>query len=375
MNKSVTGCEGRLVRTFPGPSVQVESQHIKDPSFRKSLVEALTKMDMEKAPNMGELVSWEETAHPRLVTEMMMGILRGMGDDTFTPPFSPARICKHSREEVLGNTSSPWRRSSLWLLVRVSLQLTLERATPPGSLRNIYKEFIAFFMGQILDQAASEDLPHDTLFMMLARISRRLLKLGHLEAPWITSTNKILQDVRAKLDTTWDIIQTGESEMLNMDPLRSLDFVHDSCMSLETLRPYLRQVTDKPPLTDAVRAAEAEDHNPRFNRQDCLPHGEFDTKNESALLYELADFENWVACHLKDHTATGTMRSARDSFGPPQLSDGGTSTEDDFDDFTGKPTSSEAGSSVSLRSEAVPEPPTKLVRRKETVNQRSKSRY
>ncbi|KAK3360570.1 hypothetical protein B0T25DRAFT_421538, partial [Lasiosphaeria hispida] len=187
--KDVTGSEGRLRRQFPGPSAVVTISHVRDITFRAPLVDALAKMDSEEAPKPQSTDYWTkfvqdvETADPKLVTEMIMGIVRGVGENANVSGLHPARICKNMREEVTGITRSPWRRSALWLLLRVSMQLVMERAPPEEPPRDIYKEFMVFFLCQTLRQATVLGLPHDTLFIMLAKISRRILKLGLSEAP------------------------------------------------------------------------------------------------------------------------------------------------------------------------------------------------
>ncbi|KAG1837186.1 hypothetical protein DFJ58DRAFT_846617 [Suillus subalutaceus] len=59
---------------------------------------------------------------PRYITELLTGILRGLGSIADVP-----RIRKRIGDDVLwNNTKLPWRRSPLWLVIRVALQTTLE---------------------------------------------------------------------------------------------------------------------------------------------------------------------------------------------------------------------------------------------------------
>jgi len=314
-DEDVIKCEGRLRRWFPGPLVAtITNHHIGDPTFREPFTEALAKMDHERAPHpsldSGHGAGYRssycvseniKSIHPRLITEMIMGILRGVGHGSSGPGHNrtPFKICKHTREEVMGPTEAPWRRSPLWLLVRVSLHLISERAAQQASMaRGWYKDFMVFFFAQVLRDAADMDQPHDILFIMMAKVSCRILKLKPTRAPWLSAVERILVNVQSKLERGWAKIQTSKGNTLDFSPLRSLPFATDINLSLTTLRPYLRKVTTRPPLTETAPIEQAKDHNPRTFCRDRFPDGQFTRNDGSLLLYELADFENWVESHL-----------------------------------------------------------------------------
>ncbi|KAK0750667.1 hypothetical protein B0T18DRAFT_305723, partial [Schizothecium vesticola] len=123
---------------------------------------------------------------PKLVADMLMGVLRGIGREPVGD--EAVAIIKHCREEarteVWLDTELFWRRSPLWLFIRVSLQLTLDRAARRrghGNLEqptSLYKAFMIFLMASVLDRAVSGHVSHDLLFFMRAKISRRVVKLG-----------------------------------------------------------------------------------------------------------------------------------------------------------------------------------------------------
>lgn len=76
-----------------------------------------------KGSKAGIVVSSDrESSHPMFITEMLTGILRGFGQ-----PADVKRIQKRIADDVLWAHGSaiPWRRSPLWLVIRVSLQLCL----------------------------------------------------------------------------------------------------------------------------------------------------------------------------------------------------------------------------------------------------------
>jgi hypothetical protein len=142
-----------------------------EPSFREALAQLLARLDIdtpiESVPVVSKAGSHtpeiRDTVHPKFVTEMLTGILRSMGH-----PADVSRIHKRTRDDVLWKDAlKPWRRSSLWLLLRVALQTSLivghEDHRP-------YKSFMVFFMARILERALQAAVPSDTLFVITTKI-------------------------------------------------------------------------------------------------------------------------------------------------------------------------------------------------------------
>ncbi|KIM25737.1 hypothetical protein M408DRAFT_39080, partial [Serendipita vermifera MAFF 305830] len=119
------------------------------------------------------------TASPMFITEALAGIIRA------TPPkddvvVNTTYVTKRLDDHVLWQSAlKPWRRSSMWLVIRVALQTTLGQwqvVEPHG-----YKTFQAFLMASILSEAASRDpelFTCDLLVSMNKRLVNRLRKLG-----------------------------------------------------------------------------------------------------------------------------------------------------------------------------------------------------
>ncbi|KIN03189.1 hypothetical protein OIDMADRAFT_91014, partial [Oidiodendron maius Zn] len=179
-NKAVISTKGRLRRYFPGPAISVSEERMMDPSFRNALVQLVTSLDVQTPPEAWPVVSNTEsdtiqardTVHPKFVTEMFFGILRGLGK-----PLDVHRIEKCTRDDVLWDGAvNPWRRSPFWLLLRVAFQTTL--VTGEGRDHTHYKSFMIFLMARVLQQSLDTSISSELLFVMSAKISRRLLKLG-----------------------------------------------------------------------------------------------------------------------------------------------------------------------------------------------------
>lgn len=114
-----------------------------------------------------------DTAHPGMISEFFMNLIKPAGDVV-----NICAISKNTRDEVLWlNTKLPWRRSPLWMLIRVTLQLYFSRTSSP----NLYNLFMVFYMSKILGAHKSPTLSSDMLLAMNAKIARRLLKLRDYE--------------------------------------------------------------------------------------------------------------------------------------------------------------------------------------------------
>ncbi|KAF8861161.1 hypothetical protein BDZ45DRAFT_618648 [Acephala macrosclerotiorum] len=316
-DKDVMGCKGRLKRRFPDASVALHDRHIKDGRFRKPFIELLVKLDREQSPkhqtrletaiyDNTDATSGEEidTTDPQLVTGMVMAMLWGIGRI-----IDSLRICKHSREEVLlYDGLLPWRRSPLWLLIRVSLQLTMERLgeifvanNKPGSL---YKDLMAFLMSYILRNATYRGIPHDLLFAMTAKISRRMFKLQlSEEVPWLSYTENATRDVELMLRQTWDSIELTVQNRWDLSALHSLDFDVDTMLSLDSLQPYLEQITLRDHCTENSKIEDTRGHAFQRNEDHRRPIGTFN-KDHEFRYFELADFEHSVEYYLESFTAT-----------------------------------------------------------------------
>jgi hypothetical protein len=119
------------------------------------------------------------TPSPRYITEALAGLIRGT-QPSDPLPVSTTFVTKRLNDHVLGiSGKQPWRRSSLWLLVRVTLQTTLLEANVNDGYG--YKAFQAFFMADILQLAIQDhhtSLTSDRVHFMNAKLARRLAKLG-----------------------------------------------------------------------------------------------------------------------------------------------------------------------------------------------------
>ena len=236
--------KGKLICSYPGPAIEIPNLVFDDEDFRFELVNFLVHMnhdDLDAAVKTSrkeeegeeEESIFKDTVHPRYITELLTGILRSIGR-----PANIARISKRVGDDVVCNDSKlPWRRSSLWLLIRVALQTTLDRS-PLGN--HTYKEFMLFFMCCLAKEEACVDLPSDLLHFMSAKISRRLRKLGPSTPDWLSRT--VLQtctSLRSTIETQWRQVQAAQRVSPPWTPSQ-LDLTQDIRLSLLGSGDYIR---------------------------------------------------------------------------------------------------------------------------------------
>ncbi|KAL3419433.1 hypothetical protein PVAG01_09655 [Phlyctema vagabunda] len=303
-NKSVMSTKGRLRRYFPGPAIALTHERFNDPSFREALTQILTSLDvntpLETLPVVRKAQSESpenrDTVHPKFVTEMLTGILRAVGQ-----PYDTVRIHKRTREEVLWyNTYEPWHRSPFWLLLRVALQTSL---LVDQDTHRDYKSFMIFFMAHILERALRESAPSETLFVMTAKISKRMLKLAlEDQEPWMQYVHKVVEAVQQELVSRWRSMDDPDPLGLQKAwkiALPRLSFSSDTALSLATLQPYLGLIKTREGVPSRTG---------QFNEV-CLPR--IDANDQTyPLLYRsvsgtdistrlsLLDLESWTACPL-----------------------------------------------------------------------------
>ncbi|KAH7882701.1 hypothetical protein F5I97DRAFT_1984211, partial [Phlebopus sp. FC_14] len=266
MADAVMGARGRLVCSYPGPAITTPNDVFDDAKFRSELANFLVHMNEDviddavaTTTKAGSTVTEErDTTHPRYITELLTGILRAVGR-----PADVQRITKRIGDDVVWNDSRlPWRRSSLWLLIRVALQTTLEQSTLG---RERYKAFMLFFMHQLTQKALEKDMSSELLHFMSAKLSRRLKKLGASAPEWLSQ--EILQttkSVRQTLETRWDRVIQAQAASPHWAPLE-LSLSEDTKLSLVKSREYLHAA-----LENQTTSSSSSEFNPQHHRRGTL---------------------------------------------------------------------------------------------------------
>lgn len=200
-NAIVMSTAGRVQRDLPSEAVAISSAQINDPTFRAPLVETLIKLDAftpedayrKSKKSGGKQEEIRNAIEPHYITQFLFGILRGTGMAK-----DIHRVHKHVRDDVnWSNAFAPWRRSPLWLVLRVAMQTVFENpdryvlnklqflsiqtdvllstTTETGS--GVFKAFMVYFMTCVMELAATTTISHDLLRCMQLKIIRRLQKI------------------------------------------------------------------------------------------------------------------------------------------------------------------------------------------------------
>ncbi|KKP04319.1 hypothetical protein THAR02_03596 [Trichoderma harzianum] len=296
-NQAVMGTIGRLKRHFPASAISIPIKRFRESGFIQAFTSTIEKMSRQevaeakpKISKKGESqIEERDTTDPFLVTDFLHAVLLAFDRDA-TPVSS---ISKNTREEVLWkNAFMPWRRSPVWLLIRVTLQLHFERL---HSDRLLYKEFMVFLMTYTLDIAEKRDFSSDILHCMMSKVGRRLKKLGDdFQAPWIGNVHGTLKQTRDCLQRRWDLICEEKDADVDLK-----DFSM-RIMPSEASEPY-------PRLDAFIRSIDArqdEESKNQFRapwilrKYDASSIPDLGNLPEKSIVLHLSAFERWVETSL-----------------------------------------------------------------------------
>lgn len=262
-NADVTGTAGRLVRDFPGRSVMIPMDTLQDADFLPVLVKTLATMAAEPVSEMlpqskKSGISHSETrdsAKPLVISELLFAFLCSAGSHV-----ESTGIRKSTRDEInWDNTLEPWRRSPMWLVIRVVLQLVLERG-PSGS-RFRYKEVMLFILSHILKSALVKSLHVDGIYCMTAKLDQRLTKLlrscDNFDA---VKNDTVIQEVMSTmqrankyLEGKWQEAQTADSDQLDFSHFANLDPTADSQVAIPELDQYILRIHSRERNTEYIQ--------------------------------------------------------------------------------------------------------------------------
>lgn len=300
LNESVISTKGRLRRSYPGPAVALTMELFRDPEFQATMAQTLAKMSHQPAINTKPKSKKagrkhdenRDTTHPRMVTELFFGFLHSVGT-----PAKIRRLSKNTREEVVWlNSLLPWRRSPVWLLLRVAMHQVFSRlADAKGPFGGYYKTFMVFLMAKVLYMSLQSHIPCDLLYVMNAKLGRRLLKLD----PAVSHAGTIvvegvMRDTAAHIRGRWKEAIRQTSPHQDLSKLEALDFEHDVFTTLDALTGFVKSLsagahpntTNSFQPTSVLLKYEA-DTLPTIQ----LEPGEY-------VMYNLKVLETWVALYL-----------------------------------------------------------------------------
>ena len=245
-----------------------------------------------------------------------MSCLLPLGRSASTSP-----IWKNTRDEVsYASSLHPWRRSPLWLVTRVVLQLSLTRASSragaldnnTGSYAQLYKEFMVFSMAQILSDTRQCGYQSDLIFSMGAKIRRRMEKVKSISEPVQSLVHEALRESLAILEQRWDHIQQLDCPELPLSCVSQVNVNKDTLLFLPHLDDFIHSISTRT-ISQACST-----FNPGFSLKQYPSHDlpVLESGPIEELAYQLMAFEAWVAtsfsgwrsAHRLDASACGSLR-------------------------------------------------------------------
>ena len=287
------GAAGKLLVSYPGPAFTVPWPIMSDQRFMAQFADFVEKMKRKinpvaipKSKKAGEKVPEErESAHPKLVTEMLSGILRAVGQVG-----EVRRFIKRVGDDVLwDHAKKPWRRSPLWLVIRVSLQMVLGVQE--------YKSFMVYFMTRVLELATERGVEGHRLFIMNSKVSRRVYKLKDRLPVFVLNAAQAAGEIAySQIEQGWQNVQRSVRTP-DWSP-RKLNYEDDTIMEMRGSRAYIMG------LNHSEFAGQGSDtYFPREvargrSTQQTMPTLPELGEDGERMDIMLADFEAWVMDNL-----------------------------------------------------------------------------
>lgn len=139
-----------------------------------------------------------------------------------------------------GLMTLPWRRSPLWLFIRVTLQIVIARLSLDfKDAEDSYKEFMLFPMANIARECHRYPVESDYISAVSAKLNRRLLKLCDTSRDLRQFVHSSMSSTKRVLEDRWSDIQEQNSLCLPLSALKTLDFVADSEVAIPLLDDFI----------------------------------------------------------------------------------------------------------------------------------------
>lgn len=311
--------KGRLRRCFPGPAITISQDLFNDTDLKETIARALSMMSFQQGVGMAptvrksknEVKESRDSTHPGLVTELLFSSL---GPNVRTSQVK--RVWKHTRDDVLWKDCLlPWRRSPLWLHLRVVMQLLFSRFQEPDGSSHVsaqghglYKAFMLRLLATVLDKALSAEhsMEPELLHCMSAKIVRRMLKLGiSYSEPGMAFIKTTLAQAEKLIAREWMHAQARNDGSLDLAPLTSLQFDRDTIIALPNLDAFLAQMASRKSSMGPSSFSPTPDL--RKFPPASLPTSSLWTTDEYKV-HNISAIEDWVASHLRNWHAKDRMQ-------------------------------------------------------------------
>ncbi|KAL8669967.1 MAG: hypothetical protein Q9168_005470 [Polycauliona sp. 1 TL-2023] len=216
-SSNVISCKGSLRRVFPAQAVAIPREVAIDPSFCREFSTMLRRLDSEVVDEMmpksrkanQDFAEFRDTCHPGLVSELLMASMAALG-----APSEILQIQKRIRDDVVwGHSKLPWRRSTLWLLLRIAIHTTLIRGMEPEHAHVQFKNFILYFLTHVLNLTTVLPSALDISKTIEMKIAQRAIKLGATILPFVEEAALMQTEKSAERQMkVWQVVQEQDAK-------------------------------------------------------------------------------------------------------------------------------------------------------------------
>ena len=314
----VTRTEGKLRIIYPsvGRFSMPIDRHARKSFSQFSSFYALNPMPDAQAEKNVRTQNTQDPPSPKYITELLTGVVRAMSEKPDTILSQTVFVSKRIDDHVLceRNSGAPWRRSPLWLIIRVALQTTLREWNVEECAS--YKAFMLYALSIILHTALQLKQPDHLLFVMNAKLARRFCKMpdgsrdGCFAMDSAATVNKMIAD---ELDERWKTIQKRTTRKVKWPVPTKQETIYGAHIDLFANVPYLEEIKRR----DALPSPQS------FIKEFVIPGGDqYATRYNTDLVSPpdltnlpsaplerticLYDFENWVA-RQRDFSGVGML--------------------------------------------------------------------
>ena len=297
-SEAVISCKGNLIRTFPACGLAIPYSTFANLDFRRQLAQRLSSLDAEVIEEMmpqrykagSKTGETRDSIHPGLVTEMLMSILAPLGH-----PVQVRQIRKRTRDDVLWKkVDLPWRRSALWLSIRVALQMALVSMMPGKASRIAYKNFMILVMTRIGYLVADAQFESDLLEVVKVKLARRVFKLGtdcttfvHDQALEVCERLKTIQQRR------WQAIVDNDAK--RHTNFETSSFSGDTSLTLGASSFHIRAILTPGTLSAPSISPVVPECPIWLDMSDDLPNFSSTASSKQETHFIIFEFERWVS--------------------------------------------------------------------------------
>ncbi|KAF3275888.1 hypothetical protein TWF970_006499 [Orbilia oligospora] len=309
-------CKGRLQCNYPGPTTIIPWEITEDSSFLDQMSEFLHHMTSEqftsetlsKSRKGGNTLNETRSSpSPEYIISLFTGMMRAVGKEI--RPDAQV-ITKSIRDECNWNNANlPWRRSGMWLVIRVALQTTISDEQ--------YKLLILEVIRTLLDQAILRNHDSYAISCISKKLARRCQKMKDKVPP--APLARIMETTErgsALLKKRWEKIAAESSRTISWSSeLSTTSNIAENTgillkNSLSWITKRLREYEN--PQSIATRIADPTEVE-RFLSPDSFPSISGNSEVDKAI--SVIDFETWIQknletwCSQTNLNVVGTLNS------------------------------------------------------------------